>query len=108
MKIITYQNHSIEELTNLDHSETLLAEMASNNAKNVSNFELEINEDLAEVRERVEVIRRKISDHRASPDNFSGFLRFDVDTYIGDFEIQIAKVNDCLHADREFWENEAN
>ena len=73
----------------------------------MENFSREINEDLAEVRERVEVIRRKISDNRASPDNFNGFLREQVDTYIGDFDSQIVKVNERLQADREFWEREA-
>ena len=100
---MAYQSHEIEELTTLGQSETLLAGIASDNATKVENFSREINEELADIREHIEVIRRKISENRASPENFIGFLRLDVDTYIGDFDVQIAKLNECLQADREFW-----
>ena len=83
-------------MTTLGQSDTLLARIASDNATKVENFSREISEELADIRERIEVIRRKISENQASPKNFSGFLRFDIDTYMCDFNEQIAKVNECL------------
>ena len=80
-----------------------MAERAANNARQVQNFQLEVNEDANDIQERVARLRAKIEEHRGTRQKFDGFLCGLTDSYVVAFDDQIAQMNTQLDKDKLYW-----
>ena len=67
LKFIGYLNYANDQLSRLDTSKTLMTDRAANLAQKVQKFSQEINKELNEIKERVEIIRRKVAENLGSP-----------------------------------------
>ena len=64
----------------------MTSQLALRNLNKVKNFQLEINEQLRDIRQRVEDVRLKVRFNRQDRGNFSGFLVGDLADYIDSFD----------------------
>ena len=84
-----------------------MSDRARDNAQKVENFKQEVNEELNDIKERIEVVRTKIDDNRGSQENFNGFLCGQTSEYLDCFDSQIEKMNARLAIDQEYWAEQA-
>ena len=80
-----------------------MQDRAANFASKVENFQLEIAEDMNDIKMRVDAVREKIEQNRGSDQNFCGFLLGEADDYLVSFDDKITLLDTRLAQDKVYW-----